>query len=104
MIRAMSTLAQRAAAPPPQDHLLERFDDFLGAFHRVEPAPAPLEFAKLDALRDDLVWLQRRGPDAPPLSWLGRRYRSFEHLVAAEAAPDAAMAALPANAAVSDAG
>ncbi len=82
-------------------HLLDRFDEFVGHFHQVSPTPDDFEFAKLDALRDDLVWLKRRG-HASPLSWLGRLNRAFERSVPADA-PQPEAAILPASAAQPDA-
>lgn len=81
MIRAMSTLAHGAAPAPQPGPLLARLDDFVAAFERT--APPPFELAKLDGLRDDLAWLQRR-PRATLLSPLGRLYHAFEHCVSGD--------------------
>jgi len=59
---------------------LRRVDQFTAL---EQDAPARLtdfEFAKLDDLRDDIVWLQERDrrDRADRASWLGREYRRFE--------------------------
>jgi hypothetical protein len=82
MIRAMSTLAHGAANAPAADPLVTRLEGFVAAFEAT--APPPFELAKLDSLRDDLAWLQRRGPRAGLLSPLGRLYHAFEHGVSGD--------------------
>jgi hypothetical protein len=85
MIRAMSTLAHRAADAPLHDPLLARFDGFAAAYDATRPAPARFERAKVAGLRDDLAWQHRRAAHAPLLSRLGRLYHAFEHCVSGRA-------------------
>jgi hypothetical protein len=76
----MATTALPAGEHYDQSNQLTRFDHFIAAQHDAAiPLPA-FEFAKLDALRDDVAWLQDRDArgEAERAPWLGALYAGFE--------------------------
>src|SRR5690242_10510383 len=76
-----------AAALTQDDHYDESrqlawFDRYVGAQHEDTPELRPYQVSKLDALRQDIVWLKERdraGVAGKP-SLLGRLYDLFEKL------------------------
>ena len=83
MIAAMATAATLAQYDNyDESRQLEWFDRYVGAQHDDAPELRPYEVSKLDALRDDIVWLQQRdrAGEAARDSWLGKLYAWFERL------------------------
>jgi hypothetical protein len=60
---------------------LSYLDQFVGSQHTEQPELPPQEVAKLDALRDDIVWLQRRDANgnAAETSALATIFARYEH-------------------------
>lgn len=76
----MATTALPADEHYDESNQLTRFDRFVAAQHDDAIPLAAFELAKLDALRDDIAWLQGRDADgkAERASWLGGVYQHFE--------------------------
>lgn len=76
----MATTAPFSAEHYDETNQLTRFDRFVAAQHEEQPPLPPYELAKLDALRDDIAWLQARDAlgKADRASWLGGLYQQFE--------------------------
>ena len=57
---------------------LNLFDHFVGIQHDQHPPLKPFEVAKLDDLRDDMVWWGDPKTHRPKLSFLGRVFERYE--------------------------